>query len=141
MNIDKRTVNVSTDRRFDVVRITAEIQAAVEASGLTDAFVTVTTPHTTAAVATNEYERRLFEDIEAFFAELVPADAGYKHDRHHIATNTQPNAHAHIICAMLQSAVVLTWNENSLELGTWEDVLLFDADGPSERTVAVTILS
>lgn len=141
MNLEKRTFTVPTDGRFDIVTITEEVQGAVDHLSVTDAFVTVTTPHTTAVVSTNEAERRLFEDIREFFEGLVPAEAGYKHDRHHAATNTQPNAHAHIICAMLQTSVMLTCNEGTLELGTWEDILLFDADGPSDRTIAVTILS
>jgi len=140
MDIRKHEFVVPTSERFEITKITPEVERVVEESDLDDGMAFVSTAHTTAVVSINEHEERLMNDMVEKFEELVPPEAGYAHDRHHIATDTQLNTHSHMICAMLRDPSLLTVADGELELGTWEDILLFEVDGPNERTVKVTLL-
>ncbi|RQG93573.1 secondary thiamine-phosphate synthase enzyme YjbQ [Natrarchaeobius chitinivorans] len=140
MELETSSFKVSTDDRVELRKITDRVEDAIDESDAGDGLVFVSTPHTTVALFTNEYEKRLTQDIIDFFGEYVPPEGGYLHDRHHVATETQPNAHAHIITSMVHTPVLALLQDGTLQLGQWEDVLFFDLDGPSTRTVRVTIL-
>ncbi|RQG98971.1 secondary thiamine-phosphate synthase enzyme YjbQ [Natrarchaeobius oligotrophus] len=140
MELDTYSFEVSTDDRAELRRITDRVEGVIDESDASDGLVFVSTPHTTVALFTNEYEKRLTQDIIDFFAAYVPPEDGYLHDRHHVATETQPNAHAHIITSMVHTPVLAVLEDGTMQLGRWEDVLFFDLDGPSTRTVRVTIL-
>jgi len=141
MNIQKQQFTVSTSERFEITQVTDSVQKAIADADASEGVVFASTAHTTAVLSINEYEERLMNDMVEKFEELVPPEDGYTHDRHHIATDTQLNAHAHMICAMLQSPLLRTFSDGEIDLGTWEEALLFEVDGPNERSIDVTILS
>jgi len=141
MNIETQQFTVSTSERFEITKVTSDVQAAITDTDASEGIVFAATTHTTAVLSINEFEERLMNDMVETFEELVPPEDGYTHDRHHIATDTQLNAHAHMICAMLQSPLLRTFSDGEIDLGTWEEVLLFEVDGPNERNIDVTTLS
>ncbi len=140
MRIHERTVTVESSDRIDIRDVTPEVTAAVEEIGVGDGVVWVSTPHTSAALGTNESEERLLFDMEQQFTDLVPPDDGYYHDVGHIEEGEQPNAHAHILSTMLDRPVVALLRDGDLDLGTWEAVLLFEFCGPREREVDIVVL-
>jgi secondary thiamine-phosphate synthase enzyme len=140
MEIDKRRFSIESERRFEVRNVTPEVEASVEEVGAEDGIVWVSTPHTSAALQTNEYEEKLLDDMVDKFKELAPPDDGYYHDIDHIAAGEQPNAHAHLISAMIKRPVFLLLQGGELDLGTWEEVMFFELCGPRERSVDVTVL-
>jgi secondary thiamine-phosphate synthase enzyme len=139
-NINKNFEISSTDR-FEILNVTPKVKATLEKLEATDGVVLVSTPHTSAALATNEHEEKLLDDMIDYFRDLVPPDAGYTHDRDHIERGEQPNAHAHIISAMIKRPVLLMLEGGELNLGTWEEIMFFELCGPRDRTVDVTVLS
>lgn len=141
MRLETETVGVETGDRLDVRVITDRVRAVVEDAGLDDGLVLASTGHTTAAVSTNEAEERLLRDMLRAFADLVPPNDWYFHDQGHVETDTQPNAYGHILAAMVKRPVLLVIEGGDLRLGTYEEVLLFEFDGPQERAVDVTVLS
>ena len=141
MEITKRSFEVETTGRFEIENVTGDVESAIEDAGITDGLVHVYSSHTTAVVSTNEFEERLLDDMIEKFHEFAPPEDGYTHDRHHYATDTQPNAHAHIICAMLKNTVLMPLIDGELDLGTWEEVMFFEVDGPNTRTINVAIYS
>jgi secondary thiamine-phosphate synthase enzyme len=92
-------------------------------------------PHTTAAVTVNEDEEGLREDVEEKLDELIPPQDDYAHNEGH-----SPNAHAHMKAMLLGSSHTLPVREGELQLGTYQQVLLMENDGPQERTVQVWCL-
>lgn len=140
MEIEEVSFTVSSDDRFAIHNISVEVQAALEQIGINEGLVFVTTRHTTAAVSTNEYETKLEGDTFDKFKQLVPPDDGYHHDIDHIHAGEHPNAHAHILSAMIKRPVFLPVKDGKLGLGTWEDVVFFELAGPNERTVDVYTL-
>lgn len=140
MEIRTRQFSVASERRFEALNVTPEVEATLEELETTDGLVYVSTPHTSAALSTNEYEEKLLSDMISKFKELVPPDDGYYHDIDHITAGEQPNAHAHLISAMIKRPVLLLLEEGDLDLGTWEEVMFFELCGPRERDVSVTAL-
>lgn len=140
MHIEKQSFSLETSGRFSIENVTPHVQAVVDELDAKDGIVWVSTPHTSAALATNEFEEKLVFDMNHHFIEMVPPDRGYYHDMDHIAEGEQPNAHAHILAALLDQPVLLLLRNGTLELGTWEEVMFFELCGPRDREVDVVVL-
>ncbi|WP_058826916.1 secondary thiamine-phosphate synthase enzyme YjbQ [Haloferax sp. Q22] len=140
MEIQTESFSIESHSRFEILSVTPEVEATIEDLGVTDGLVYVSTPHTSAALSTNEYEEKLLDDMIDKFKEIAPPDEGYYHDLDHITAGEQPNAHAHLISAMIKRPVLLVLRDGELDLGTWEEVMFFELCGPRERTVTTTIL-
>ncbi|WP_246983249.1 secondary thiamine-phosphate synthase enzyme YjbQ [Halorientalis marina] len=125
----RRSIEVSTDERVTTVELTDRVEAAVPetATGTCTVFV----EHTTAGLSINEAEPRLREDIERALTELVP-ESGWAHDE------IDDNADAHLRSMLLGRSVTVPVTDGSLDLGTWQSILLVECDGPRTRTVSVT---
>lgn len=139
MELSTTGFTVESTSRFEIRDVSPEVEAAVESLPATDGLVYVTMPHTSAALATNEYETKLVDDMIDTFTGLVPPDDGYDHDVDHIEAGEQPNAHAHLIAAMIDQPVLVVLRDGELELGTWEAVMFFELCGPRERRIDVTV--
>ncbi|APW99516.1 hypothetical protein CHINAEXTREME_17850 [Halobiforma lacisalsi AJ5] len=126
----RTTFTVETDARLTTVDVTDRVANAVpddRSSGTCTAFL----EHTTAGLVVQENESRLREDIESFFADLVP-DEGHAHDR------IDDNADSHLRATLLGPEATLPVADGDLALGTWQSLLLVECDGPRTRTVSVT---
>ena len=102
----------------------------------------MTSQHTTTAIAINENEERLLEDVKAFLTRLIPPDAGYLHND--IALRDCPedepeNAHSHLAAMLLGSSEVIALADGELVLGQYQSVMLYELDGPRRRKVSVQI--
>lgn len=131
---------IKTSDRHELVVVTDEVLEAVEPLEIEEGAILVSSPHTSLATFSNEAESRLLEDMLEFVLELAPPEADYRHDELHIETNTQLNAHAHLISSLVDNPVLLPVTESEPVLGTYQDVLLLELDGPGTRTVTVTEL-
>jgi len=140
MEIQTTQFSIESSNRFEILKVSIEVEAALEELGATDGLAYVSTPHTSAALSTNEYEEKLLNDMIDKFKEIAPPDDGYYHDLDHITAGEQPNAHAHLLSAMIKRPVLLLLEEGVPDLGTWEEVMFFELCGPRERTVTVTTL-
>jgi secondary thiamine-phosphate synthase enzyme len=119
------------------------IRDAVAKSGIENGFVTVTSQHTTTAIAINEHEERLLEDVKAFLTRLVPPGDTYLHND--IALRDCPpdepeNAHSHLAAMLLGSSEVIGLEGGALQLGQYQSVMLCELDGPRRRRVNVRVV-
>jgi len=121
---------VSTDDRIAAVDVTDDVEAALSdgATGVCTVFVR----HTTAGVVVNEAESGLLDDIERFVAAVGP-DKDWQHDR------IDDNADAHLRSMLVGRDVTVPVTDGSLDLGTWQSLLLVECDGPRRRTVDVRV--
>lgn len=123
-------IAVETARRTHVVDVTDRVAGAIPADA--DGTATVVVLHTTAGVTVNEAEEHLVADIESFLQGAVD-DAGWGHDR------LDGNADAHLRAMLVGPSVTLPVTDGSLDLGTWQSVLLAECDGPQTRTIEVRV--
>lgn len=119
---------VSTTERVQARDVTQHVEELLsEETGTATVFV----PHTTAGVTVNEAEAGLLGDIEAMLTRLVPEDDDYAHDR------IDDNTDAHLRTMLLGSSVTVPVENGSLDMGTWQSILLVESDGPRTRRVRV----
>jgi secondary thiamine-phosphate synthase enzyme len=142
MNITSSFIELETGAGISLHDIMADIQAAVARSGIKNGFVTVTSQHTTTAIAINENEARLIEDVKSFLNRLIPPDDRYLHND--IALRDCPedepeNAHSHLAAMLLGSSEVIALSAGELVLGQYQSVMLYELDGPRRRKVNVQV--
>ena len=132
-----RRISITTDRKTQLVDITAQVQDALaDANGASAALVYV--PHTTAGVAINErIDPELVSDLENAFQRVVGDDWEWKHE-----DEDGPNAASHARASLASSPqVLIPLKDGSLALGTYQGIFFCEFDGPRTRKIYVTTLS
>lgn len=143
MDMKLYTLHLSTNSDISLHDITPAINTYLRDSGIQAGFVTVTAQHTTTAVAINENEERLIEDVKAFLKRLIPPQDRYLHNDIHLRDcppDEPENAHAHLAAMLLGSSEVIPVSEGKLVMGRYQSVMLYELDGPRERKVSIQIV-
>ena len=142
MRIINEIIEIETGSDICIFNITPQIAKLVAAHSVQNGHVVVLSRHTTTALAINEYEERLLEDIKVYLNKLAPKDA-YLHDDLHLRKNIPPdepmNARSHLMAIALGTSEAIPVVDGTLALGTYQSVLFFELDGPRKRTVLVQI--
>ncbi len=143
MKIINQLIELETDRGISIYNITPQLKDILENSSVKNGQVLVFSRHTTTALAINEYEKRLLEDVKVYLRKLAPESDKYLHNDLHLRPNIPPdepmNAHSHLMAMTLSTSEVIPVVDGKLALGTWQSVLFFDLDGPRKRNVLVQI--
>jgi secondary thiamine-phosphate synthase enzyme len=128
-------ISVTTERRTQLVEITAQVQEALAgANGASAALVFV--PHTTAGLTINEHaDPAVARDFEAALERLVGDDWGWRH-----IEAGEENAPSHIRGSLMGPQVLVPVENGRLALGTWQGIFFCEFDGPRSRKVYVTPL-
>jgi secondary thiamine-phosphate synthase enzyme len=128
------TLQVKTSERQEMVRITRLLSKAVEDAGWRDGVCIVFVPHTTAGVTINENaDPYVVRDLIYALERVVPSDdPGYRHD--------EGNSAAHVKASMMGFSQTVIVQGGALALGTWQDVIFCEFDGPRQRQVMVQFI-
>jgi secondary thiamine-phosphate synthase enzyme len=129
-----REFTVQTERRTQLLDITALVRSAVEGSG---GAVLVYVPHTTAGLTINEHaDPAVARDFEVALERIVGEGWGWQH-----VEEGEENAPSHIRAALMGPQVVIPLREDGeLALGRWQGVFFCELDGPRTRSVFVSVL-
>lgn len=121
---------VETTKRLEVVNITDDVQERLppDAEGL----CVVYAPHTTMSVVIAETEDDLLDDYVRVMETWLTGSRPFKHCGH-----GNPNAEAHVFGALHGCSVLVPVERGKLLLGQFQNILLFEADGPRQRKVRV----
>ena len=132
-----REIRLHTDRRTQLVDITAQVREALrDANGAAAALVYV--PHTTAGVTINEHaDPAVARDLELAMEKVV--DDGW--DWKHVEDPDGPNAPSHVRSSLVNTQVLVPLEDGRLALGRWQGIFFCEFDGPRDRTVYVTSLA
>lgn len=143
MQFINQIIELETDKGISIYNITPNLKNLLENSAVKNGQILVFSRHTTTALAINEYEERLLEDVKVHLRKLAPESEKYLHNDLHLRGNIPPdepmNAHSHLMSMMLSTSEIIPVVDGKLALGTWQSVLFFDLDGPRKRTVFVQI--
>lgn len=142
MPIRNEIIEVETEKGIGIYNITPQIEKILETTGIKSGQVLVFSRHTTTALAINENEERLLEDVKVHLRKLAPETETYLHNDLHLRVvppDEPMNAHSHLMSMMLSTSEIIPLVDGKLALGTWQSVLFFDLDGPRKRTVLVQI--
>jgi secondary thiamine-phosphate synthase enzyme len=132
-------IRVRTERRTQLLDITAAVQAALDGTSATNGAgaALVFVPHTTAGVTINEHaDPAVARDFEAALERMVGDDWGWQH-----IEEGEENAPSHIRASLMGPQVLVPLKDGRLALGTWQGIFFCELDGPRDRSVYVTALS
>ncbi|MBP7635079.1 secondary thiamine-phosphate synthase enzyme YjbQ [Candidatus Ozemobacteraceae bacterium] len=125
---------VKTQHPQTFVNVTELVRNAVKKSGLKEAHVLVSVPHTTAALTINENaDPDVVNDILRRIERIIPTDD--HSDRH-----AEGNSHAHLKSSLFGSCHPFIVKDGDLVLGTWQGIYLCEFDGPRTRKLLISIL-
>jgi secondary thiamine-phosphate synthase enzyme len=142
MAIIYKIIEISTKQGINIHNITSIVQEFIDSTAIKNGQVLVFSRHTTTALAINEDEVRLLEDIKVFLQKLAPESEQYLHNDLHLrdVPEDEPiNAHSHLMAMMLNTSEIIPIVEGKLALGTWQSVLFFELDGPRQRSIFLQI--
>jgi secondary thiamine-phosphate synthase enzyme len=152
MAIAHQIIELPTESGIQIYDLTPQAQAFVELTQIRNGQLLVFSRHTTTALAINENEPRLFEDIKVYLKMLAPEGKltfgrlahTYLHNDLHLRPNIpqdEPmNAHSHLMAMTLSTSEVIPVVDGKLALGTYQSILLFELDGPRDRTVFLQVI-
>ncbi len=125
-------------QRMDLIHITPEVQAEVEASGIREGLCLVNAMHITASVFINDNEPGLHDDYKRWLEELAPFDPSP--ERYHHNRTGEDNADAHHKRQIMGREVVVAITDGRLDLGTWERIFYGEFDGRRDKRVLIKII-
>lgn len=129
-----QTTSIQTTQKTQVVNVTPQLAALLP--GTATGLAVFTSPHTTVALILCEDDDDLCDDIahaaQHLFAPLRP----FKHIR-----NNNPNTEAHLISAFAGTTLCVPVENGQLALGTYQNILLLEMDGPKQRELRCLLLS
>lgn len=129
-----QTLMVKTDRRTQLVDVTAQVQKAVSAAKVTNGICYLYVPHTTAAITINEgADPDVARDIEGALDRLVPVTGPYRH--------SEGNSDSHVKAVLVGASQMVPVESCKLALGRWQGIFFCEFDGPRERKLQVKIVA
>jgi secondary thiamine-phosphate synthase enzyme len=123
-----------TSNYIEFIDITANLQHAVDDSGVSSGVLIVHNPHTTAGITINEgADPDVQSDLINIFRQIVPADNAYLH--------REGNSPSHMMTTLTGSSVSVFIENGKIKLGTWQRIFFCEYDGPRSRKVWWKILA
>jgi thiamine phosphate synthase YjbQ (UPF0047 family) len=140
-----------TRERREFVRITQDVQAAVDDAGVQEGMVLVSAMHITAGVWVNDDEPGIQADAMEWLdklappswtepandvaRELLPDRGDYRHHR-----GGEDNGDAHLKNLLVHHQVVLPITDGLLDLGPWQAVFYCEFDGRRPKRLVIKVM-
>ncbi|AQT67522.1 secondary thiamine-phosphate synthase enzyme [Anaerohalosphaera lusitana] len=133
MKIYDEVVDVRTNKRNDMIDITAKVRDVVVKSGVANGDCIVFCKHTTGGVTINENaDPDVVHDVLLTLDELVPEHrTGYRHG--------EGNSDSHVKSSLVGCSEQVLIKDGRLVLGTWQGIYFCEFDGPRSRKVVVQV--
>ena len=141
----------NTGQRREFVRITEDVQRAVDESGVSEGMVLVSAMHITAGVWVNDDEPGIQADALEWLDKLAPPswkepandvarqllpDPGdYRHHR-----GGEDNGDAHLKNLLIGHQVIVPVTAGKLDLGPWQQIFYFEFDGRRNKRLVLKAL-
>jgi len=132
----RRIIELATQRREELIDITAAVGEAVQDSRVRDGIATVYAQGATAAVMIQEnWDASVPSDVIELLRRLIPRGV-WLHDRQ------DGNGDAHLKAGLVGPSQTIPVVDGQLGLSTWQGIFFCEFDGPrSRRTVVCTVLA
>lgn len=122
--------------RRGFINITADVQDAINESGVKEGLCLVNAMHITASVFINDDESGLHHDYDKWLEKLAPHApvSQYQHNA------GEDNADAHMKRQIMGREVVVAITDGKLDFGTWERIFYGEFDGRRRKRVLIKII-
>jgi secondary thiamine-phosphate synthase enzyme len=140
-----------TKQRREFVRITEDVQQAVDEAGIEEGMALVSAMHITAGVWINDDEPGIQEDVLEWLDKLAPPswqepanetaaalgpDPGdYRHHR-----GGEDNGDAHLKNLLVHHQVIVPVTGGQLDLGPWQQIFYMEFDGRRSKRLVIKVL-
>ena len=140
-----------TERRREFIRLTDDVQAAVDESGVREGLVLVAAMHITAGVWINDDEPGIQEDALEWLdkvapptwrepanevaAALSPDPGDYRHHR-----GGEDNGDAHLKNMLVNHQAIVPVTDGRLDLGPWQQIFYCEFDGGRPKRLVIKVL-
>ncbi len=124
------------NQRRKIVRITEDVQQAIDESGVKEGLVLVNAMNITASVFINDDESGLHGDYERWLEKLAP-EKPYEQYAHN---GFEDNADAHLKRTIMGREVVCAITDGKLDFGTWEQIFYYELDGKRKKHALIKII-
>lgn len=127
----RRIIELATQRREELIDITAAVGAVVQGSGVRDGIATVYAQGATAAIMVQEnWDASVPNDVIDLLQRLIPRGV-WLHDQQ------DGNGDAHLKAGLVGPAQTIPVIDGRLGLSTWQGIFFCEFDGPRARRTAV----
>ena len=140
-----------TEERREFVRITDDVQTAVEEAGIDEGMALVSAMHITAGVWVNDDEPGIQADALEWLDKLAPPS--WKEPANDVADQLSPdpgdyrhhrggedNGDAHLKNLLVHHQVIVPVTEGRLDLGPWQAIFYTEFDGRRPKRLVIKIL-
>lgn len=124
----------NTGNKKNVLDITSQVQNLVEQQELQSGLVHLFVLHTTACLTTACLDPGTDQDYLDALDELIPK-LQYRHP------HNPEHVDDHINSSLIGPSLLVPFENKQLVLGTWQQIVLIELDGPRDREVVVSFLS
>ena len=141
----------ATTHRQEFVRITDEVAAVVQASGVREGMVLVSAMHITAGVWVNDDEPGIQADALEWLdklappswkepandvaRELLPDPGDYRHHR-----GGEDNGDAHLKNLLVHHQAIVPFTGGALDLGPWQAIFYAEFDGGRSKRLVIKVM-
>ena len=129
-------IHLTTQRREELVDITAQVAAIVKASGVRQGVATVYAQGATAALMIQEnWDESVQTDVVNLLRQLIPRGV-WLHDQQ------DGNGDAHLKAGLVGPSETIPIIDGQLGLSRWQNLFFCEFDGPrQDRRVICTVLA
>lgn len=137
MRLEKTTLERNTSAGTDVHNLSSDLEEFVANSGISDGWVMLFVPGSTAALTTIEFETGAVNDFKRAIERIAPEAADYEHNLRW----GDGNGYSHVRAALMGPSLVLPLAEGQIQTGTWQQVILCDFDNrPRQRRILLQVM-
>ncbi len=129
-------LTINTPRRYDIINITPQAEAALKKSGIKEGLCLINSMHITSSVFINDNERGLHADFIKWVEKLAPYDVnGYQHN-----LTGEDNGDAHLKRTIMGREVVVAVTNGEFDFGPWETLFYGEFDGQRNKRILIKII-
>ena len=129
-------LEINTKGKNEMINITDDIHQVVTESEINNGNVLIFVPGSTGALSTIEYEPGLIKDFPQLMEKMIPEKEYYYHDE----TWHDGNGHSHLRATLVGPSLTVPFENNRLQLGTWQQIIFLEFDNkPHQRKIVLQL--
>jgi secondary thiamine-phosphate synthase enzyme len=131
----KQLVHIATQKREQLLDITAQVEQVVQDSGIDNGLVSVYAQGATAAIMIQEnWDESVQTDVVNFMRKIIPKGV-WLHDAQ------DGNGDSHLKAGLVGPSETIPLIDGKLGLSTWQNIFFCEFDGPrSNRPIVCTVI-
>ena len=133
----QETFSITMKKGIDIEDITHIVNNLLKKSRINNGIVNLCAIGSTASITTIEYEKGVISDLKRVLNNIAPESDFYQHN---LAWN-DGNGFSHVQAAIMNPSLTIPINNQSLLLGTWQQIILINHDNRARnRKVVATFI-